>query len=250
MPVGDACVGDWAWAGVKKAHSNASSTKVKKRAGRNQNRIIYVENSRRTVKTIIIENMERRIFHGSIKPVDMAQALLAEFNQGNLRAQTLGQSEKMIVQIGTHPGASSGGQTALTVTIQSVEDGIMIELGQQAWLGVAASLGMSALAALRNPFTLLGRLDDIAQDIENLQLSERIWQVMDRAARAAGASRDLSDRLKRMECEFCGTANPVGEPSCISCGAPLGGIHPVTCQKCGYVVSVNEKQCPNCGSSL
>jgi hypothetical protein len=119
--------------------------------------------------------MERQIFHGSLKPVDIAQALLAEFNQGNLHAQTLGQSDKMIVQIGTKPGSMSGGQTAMTVTIQRVEDGIMVELGQQAWLGVAASLGMSALAALRNPFSLLGRLDDIAQDSENLQLSERIW---------------------------------------------------------------------------
>ena len=106
--------------------------------------------------------MERRIFHGKIKPVDVAQTLLGEFNQGNLRAQTLGKSDKMVVQIGSRPEAMSGGQTAMTVTIQKIEDGIMIELGQQAWLGVAASLGMSALAALRNPFSLLGRLDDIA----------------------------------------------------------------------------------------
>lgn len=179
--------------------------------------------------------------------MDIAQALLAEFNQGNLRAQTLGQSEKMIVQVGTRPGSMSGGQTAMTVTIQKVEDGIMVELGQQAWLGVAASLGMSALAALRNPFSLLGRLDDIAQDIENLQLSERIWQIIGQAARAAGASTELSERLRRLTCEFCGTANPLGEPACIACGAPLGGKHPTTCPKCGFVINPKEKKCPNCG---
>jgi hypothetical protein len=106
--------------------------------------------------------MERKIYHGNIKPVDIAQALTGEFNHGNLRAQTIGQSDKMIVQVGTRPEASSGGQTAMTVTIQKWEDGIMVELGQQAWLGVAASLGVSALSALRNPFSLLGRLDDIA----------------------------------------------------------------------------------------
>jgi len=194
--------------------------------------------------------MERRIFHGSLKPVDIAQALLAEFNRGNLRAQTLGQSDRMIVQVGTPPGAASGGQTALTVTIQSVEDGIMVELGQQAWFGVAASLGMSALSALRNPFSLLGRLDDIAQDIESLQLDDRIWQVIGRAAQAAGASTALSERLSRLMCEYCGTANPVGEPACIACGAPLGAIHPVTCSNCGFVVGKNEKVCPNCGRTL
>jgi RNA polymerase subunit RPABC4/transcription elongation factor Spt4 len=194
--------------------------------------------------------MERRIFHGKIKPVDVVQTLLGEFNQGNLRAQTIGQSDKMIVQIGSRPEAMSGGQTAMTVTIQKVEDGIMIELGQQAWLGVAASLGMSALAALRNPFSLLGRLDDIAQDIEHLQMSERIWQVIDQSARALGASTELSDKLKRLACEYCHTANPVGEPSCLACGAPLGRMQPVTCKNCGYVVKSSDKKCPNCKNIL
>jgi len=194
--------------------------------------------------------MERKIFHGKIKPVDIAQALIGEFNQGNLRAQTLGQSDKMVVQIGTQQGASSGGQTAITVTIQKMEDGIMVEEGQQAWLGVAASLGMSAFAALRNPFSLLGRLDDIAQDIENLQISERIWQVIDQSARAAGVSTELSDRLKRLTCDYCGTANPVGEPSCVACGAPLGKKQPVTCRNCGYVVQPGDKICKNCNREL
>lgn len=194
--------------------------------------------------------MERKIFHGNINPVDIAQALLAEFNQGNLHAQTLGQSDKMIVQVGTRPGSSSGGQTALTVTIQKVEDGVMVDVGEQAWLGVAASLGTSALAALRNPLNLLGRLDDIAQDIENLQLSEKVWQVTEQAMRAAGASKELSDRLKRITCEYCGAANPVGEPACIACGAPLGNVHPATCRNCGFVVKADDRICPNCKQNL
>ena len=182
--------------------------------------------------------------------MDIAQALIGEFNQGNLRAQTLGQSDKIIVQVGTQPGAMSGGQTAMTVTIQKLEDGIMVELGQQAWLGVAASLGMSALAALRNPFSLLGRLDDIAQDIENLQLSERTWQIIAQSARAAGASTELSDRLKRLLCDYCHTANAVGEPSCAACGAPLGKVQPDTCRNCGYVVRPGDKICKNCNQNL
>ncbi|NOH02992.1 MAG: zinc ribbon domain-containing protein [Chloroflexi bacterium] len=194
--------------------------------------------------------MERRIFHGKLKPVDIAQALLGEFNQGNFRAQTIGQSDRMIVQVSTRPDAMSGGQTAMTVTIQTLEEGIMIELGQQAWMGVAASLGVSALAALKNPFSLLGRLDDIAQDIENLSLRERVWQVISQAARAAGASAELSENLRRTTCEYCHVANPVGEPSCIACGAPLGKAQPVTCKNCGYVVKADETTCPNCNNPL
>jgi RNA polymerase subunit RPABC4/transcription elongation factor Spt4 len=194
--------------------------------------------------------MERKIFHGKIKPVDVAQSLLGEFNHGNLRAQTLGQSDKMIVQIGTPPGAPSGGQTAITVTIQKVEDGIMVELGEQAWLGVAASLGASAFAALRNPLNLLGRLDDIAQDIENLQISDRIWQVIAKSAKSAGVSTELSERLKRLTCEYCGSANPVGEGTCNACGAPLGKLQPNTCKNCGYVVQSGDQTCPNCQQKI
>lgn len=191
--------------------------------------------------------MDRRVFHGAITPADVASALLAEFNRGNLRAQALGESGKMIVQIGTRPGAASGGDTALTVTVQACDDGVVAELGQQTWLGVAASLGTTAFWALRNPFNLLGRLDDIAQDIENLQLSERVWQVIGKSVQAAGASLALSERLRSVVCEYCGTGNPVGEGSCIACGAPLGTAQPGTCQACGFVLKQGERQCPNCG---
>ena len=34
--------------------------------------------------------MEPRIFHGNMRPNDLAQALMGEFNRGNLRAQKLG----------------------------------------------------------------------------------------------------------------------------------------------------------------
>jgi len=195
--------------------------------------------------------MERKIFHGTIKPVDIAQALLAGFNQGNMRAQTLGHSDRLVVQLGTRPDAMSGGQTAMTVTIQSLEgEGIMVELGQQAWLGVAASLGMSALAAIKNPFSLLGRLDDIAQDIENLQIKEKIWLVISKAAQAAGASAELSENLRRTTCEYCHVANPVGAPSCGACGAPLGRVQPGTCPHCGFVVKTGATTCPNCRKPL
>jgi hypothetical protein len=147
-------------------------------------------------------------------------------------------------------GTQSGGQTALTISIQSIEDGIMIEIGQQAWMGVAASLGHTAISALRNPFSLLGRLDDLAQDIENIQLKEKVWQTIVRASATLGASHELSERLKRITCEHCGTANLLGEGSCIACGAPLGDAHPSTCLNCGFVVTNNETTCPNCNQKM
>jgi RNA polymerase subunit RPABC4/transcription elongation factor Spt4 len=138
----------------------------------------------------------------------------------------------------------------LTITVQKVEDGVAVNIGKQAWLGVAASLGITALSVWRNPFSLLGRLDDLAQDIESLQLAEEAEQVIENVARMYGASYELSERLRRLVCPYCDTANPVGAGSCSACGAPLGKIQPQTCSNCGFVVQVAELNCPNCGSLL
>jgi hypothetical protein len=202
-------------------------------------------------KTIIIDkNMDRRVFHGKLTPIEIAQALMAEFNQGNTQTQLLGERQNLVVQIASSQWARSGGKTALTVNIQQVEDGVMVQVGEQQWLGVAASLGKTAIAALMNPLNLLGRLDDIAQDVSNLQMNEKIWQVVIRVVNEAGASLQLSERLSRVTCDYCGVANPVGESSCLACGAPLGKQQPKTCNKCGYVLLNDEKFCPNCGQPL
>ena len=194
--------------------------------------------------------MDKRIFHGSIPPSDVARALEAEFNQGNTQTHLLGESNNLTVQIASSQRSHSGGKTALTVNLQKVEDGLMVELGQQQWLGVAASLGQTAIATLINPLNLLGRLDDIAQDVSNLQMNDKVWEVISRVAGEAGASQQLSERLSRITCEYCGAANPVGEATCLACGAPLGKEQPKTCIKCGFVLVHDEKFCPNCGQPV
>lgn len=191
-----------------------------------------------------------RIYHGAINPSDLARELIANFNRGAYQVQQIGRGSQIAIQIATRQYSQSGGQTALTITIHKLEDGISVQVGKQAWLGVAASLGMTALRALRNPFTLIGRLDDIAQDIESLKLNEEVWQVVERTVRQYGLGKDLSDRLKRYSCPYCNTANPPGESRCIACGAPLGDIQPQTCLNCGFVVRSFERNCPNCQSNL
>jgi RNA polymerase subunit RPABC4/transcription elongation factor Spt4 len=194
--------------------------------------------------------MAPRIFHGNLTPADVARTLIAQFNRGNLRAAQYGQGNALAVQIATRDRPASGGQTALTVQIQKVTDGVAVDIGQQGFLGVAASLGQTALSTLINPWNLLGRLDDLAQDVENLQLSEKVWHTVEEAAQAAGASFELSERLRRMVCAYCNAANPVGEAVCVACGAPLGDVQPDTCKKCGYVFKAGEKFCSNCGAAL
>ena len=194
--------------------------------------------------------MEQRIFHGDITPKDIARALMGEFNRGDLRAQVLGKEDELTVQITTRERRQSGGKTAMTIMLRKVEDGVGVQIGEQAWLGVAASLGQSALYAWRNPWSLIERLDDIAADIQNMQLDERVWEVIEKTAHTLGANYELSERLRRMVCVYCSTANPVGELHCIGCGAPLGESQPTTCMNCGYILEKNESRCPNCGQRI
>ena len=194
--------------------------------------------------------MDRKFYHGDLSPADIARGLIAEFNRGNLRAQVIGESDELAVQIATRPGTTSGGQTALTITIRKSEDGVLVESGSQAWLGTAASLGHTTIATLANPWNLLTRPDDLAQDVENLQLMERAWGVIDRTTRALNAGLELSSRLRRMTCEYCGTANPTGAGSCMACGAPMGSAQPTTCPTCGFAVGTDDVLCPNCGNRL
>lgn len=194
--------------------------------------------------------MEQRTYHGPVTPDALAQSLVAEFDQGNLEAQAYGQERERVVQIASRQFRASGGQTAITVHLAPVEDGVLVSVGEQQWLSVAASLGQTALAALRNPLTLLGRLDDIAQDIGSLQIQERIWTTIDRAAASLGASLEISERLRRVACAYCWTANPVGEAHCIACGAPLGSQQPVACSNCGFVSPAGTAACPKCGTRL
>ena len=194
--------------------------------------------------------MEQRIYHGSLTPRDVARELQAAFYHGNMRVQVLDDPQGTAVQIATAAGTQSGGQTAITVQIRQIEDGLMIQIGEQSWLGIAASMGTTAVSVLFQPLRIIERLDDIAQDIESLQLTDRIWRVIEQTAKMAGATHELSERLSRLTCLYCGTANPVGEGACIACGAPLGAEQPQACRNCGYVVAAGETKCPNCGAVL
>lgn len=194
--------------------------------------------------------MEQRIYHGTLTPKDIAQALMGEFNRGNFHAQTFGNDKNLIVQITTNDWLRSGGQTALSVSAKQVEDGVAIQMGKQNWFGVAASLGQTLFYTLRNPWNIIGRLDDLAQDFQSVQLSDEVLGVIEKTANSVHATFELSERLRRLVCEYCGSANQVGAANCTACGAPLGKIQPRTCLKCGFVVRKIETRCPNCGSAL
>lgn len=194
--------------------------------------------------------MDQKVYHGNLTPGDVVRGLTGRFHRGNMRVQVFGDERRSVLQIATSSRPVAGGPTELNVIIQKVEDGVSIQVGQQNYLGVAASLGASAFAVFRNPLNILGRLDDITADIESLRMTEEVWHAVEDMAQAVSASTELSARLRRVACDYCNTANPPGEPHCIACGAPLGDIQPRTCRRCGFIVRKDEKTCPNCASLL
>lgn len=194
--------------------------------------------------------IEQRVFYGRIVPADIAEALVAEFDQGELEAQQVGSGNQVVVQIATRRHPASGGRTALTVQLATVEDGVMVRMGRQDWLGVAASLGMTALMTLLKPVSFVSRVDDLAQDIAALGLIDRAWATIEATAKMLGASHVLSERLRRLTCLHCLTANPVGAPACLACGAPLGPAQPAACPTCGHLVPSGFNRCPECGAAV
>ena len=194
--------------------------------------------------------MTTRIYHGNLDPKLIADYLSAAFNRGNLKVNQFGDDDNVAVQIATNNNRKAGGDTAMTATISKVADGLSINLSKQNWFGVAASLGITALSALRNPFSLLNRLNHIAQDVDSLTLEDQIWQIIDKAAKQHGTGQKLTARLSRTVCPYCITANEIAASRCIACGAPLGEVQPHTCSNCGFVIEHNESKCPNCKFQL
>ncbi len=191
--------------------------------------------------------MNLRVYHGNVTPGVFARALFARYNAGNYQVQAYGDDTNLNLQIYTRPGRQAGGETGLTVNLSQVEDGVSVQVGKQRMLGLAANFGRTALDAFRNPWSLLGNLDDIAQDVESAQLEDSVWNVIDRIARQNNAGESLSERLNSLKCPYCLTGNKIGEGNCMACGAPLGDVQPSACRRCGYVLYYNEKICPNCG---
>ncbi len=194
--------------------------------------------------------MNIRIYHGNVTPTIFARALFARYNAGNFQVQAYGNDSTLNLQIFTRPKRRAGGETGLTVNLSQVEDGVSVQVGKQRMLGLAANFGKTALDAFRNPWSLLGNLDDIAQDVESVQLEDAVWSVIDKVARQYNAGEALSERLSSVKCSYCLTGNKVGEGNCVACGAPLGDLQPDTCKRCGYVLYANEFICPNCGTPV
>jgi hypothetical protein len=194
--------------------------------------------------------MNQRTYRGDIDPDALADALVTQFDGGDLKAQKVGRKDHVLVQIASRDWGWGGPQSALTVGMARVEGGVQVSLGQERWLGAVADLAQTGLQALVNPLSLIGRIDDIARSVSGLTLPQQVWEAVEHYCDSVGASLGMSVEETVVTCPYCGVANPIGAPKCSACGGPLGDAQPRACARCGLLNSVETNFCARCGSQL
>ncbi len=194
---------------------------------------------------------EQRAYHGDIRPRDLARALVLRFNGGETKAHWLeGEGGRAMVQVQSRRVEPGDPTTAVTVHIAPTKTGVVVSVGEQKIMGVAADMARAGVQAWINPLRLLGELDDIARNVRWLGLRSEIWKAVDEYCRAQGSVQGAATILTHVVCPYCGTPNDIGEANCRACGAPLADAQPIVCGRCGFLNEPHAQRCVNCGAKL
>jgi ribosomal protein L40E len=196
--------------------------------------------------------MEQRVYHGTLSPEDLARMLLETWDRDQTMAQAFGEGPRMIVQIGQREAGwfSDEPRQALTLDIESIDDGVQVTMGQQQWYkdGGGQIMVGGLIGFLPFFFTFpLGRLFGGDDGIDD-SLPGQIWRSIDQYVGQFGAATGATQRLQTIACPECGVANPQNARQCSACGAAL--TPPETCPHCGYLNPTGARFCNRCGSAL
>ena len=195
--------------------------------------------------------MQRRTYRGPITARGLAEALVTRFNTGHLIARASGSDEHMVVQIAAREGDwGERARAALTVSIIQHKNAVEVSIGEQQWLGPTADLIQAGLRGWFRPFSLLGELSDIADDVQTLQLPLQVWEAVEHYVESVGARLGLAEEERMVACPFCGVGNPVGIGQCSACGGSLAEAQPKACPKCGKFSPPSALFCSRCGTKL
>jgi len=169
--------------------------------------------------------MESRTFHKPVTAAGLVAALAAHFDEGHIttRVQVVSPTYS-VVHIDTIEMDRGGRRrTALSINVVQKDEFVEVSFDEQDVLGPAGDLLGVGLRALRNPLTAIGRLADVADDLETLSISESVWKAVEHYAANA---REPEGPRDIVICPYCMTANKVGVLKCPACGAPLGDVQP------------------------
>src|SRR5215213_11971736 len=143
------------------------------------------------------DDMEQRIYQGSIQPNALAQHLLDTWDQGDTMAQALEGDEGIIVQVGQRSGGffSDEPHTALTLALEPVSDGLRVTLGEQQWYRDGGGQLMVGGLIGFFPFFFTWPLGGGRDEPVDPQLTSQVWESVERYAQQAGAATGATTRL-------------------------------------------------------
>jgi len=191
-----------------------------------------------------------------VKAAVMANALQQDLSDDDTRVEVSRADDSLVVTFLVHPtDAPYAFSPALTATLIEKEDALTITLGQlnpdakrDALTSAGSTLlkegarvltGGGGVAGLLNSAgNVIEGVDNLLEDVEDLKLPQRVWDVVDRVGSAAQLAfqeqrrkeRELEEARKEVErqwthCPSCGRAYRADEAErvdCPTCGGPRG----------------------------
>ena len=164
--------------------------------------------------------MQQFLLQNLSDPNDFLQALRFEFDTDAFDVSIQATAKNVYdVRIYSQNNRMRGSQTSIFIHVTQTERGLEVSISDQEWGQIAASLGTTVAATFFNPINIIHRLDDLAVDVQNMQLGERVENfVREYNERKAKAAEFIDDKAL---CKYCHTRNNPPGSHCISCGAPL-----------------------------
>lgn len=162
---------------------------------------------------------ESRTYHWPARAEDVARALLSKLNDGHLRseARQVGPGQIAVTIFSVEDDRGGQLRRVLSLTLIEREKTVQVTMDDLNVTGSAGDLLGAGLRAARNPLALIGRIDEIAEDIETLQTPKKVWEIIE--AYVANAQEPVDESV--VVCPYCRTASPRGTLACPACGASL-----------------------------
>ncbi|NTU75563.1 MAG: zinc ribbon domain-containing protein [Anaerolineaceae bacterium] len=189
----------------------------------------------------------QRMFHGYISAAALADQLAARFRERHMRVSSSAGDATALVQLGSQHG------TPVTVHIAETQGGVLVTMGRDNdWLDRASDAsGMLERAGAGNPLSLLAMVPEVIAELGKDNIVPDIWNTINdicALTRSLAGERNAPPNPK--VCQYCGTANPDAEESCLACGAALPVNLPRICPKCARAHTSDALFCQACGTRL
>ena len=150
----------------------------------------------------------------------LAEHLAAFLDNETYDVHLISRSDDQIkLQVSNDRRLRSGSRISVVVSVINHAESSLIQIGDPEWMNIAGSIGATLLGTLIRSVNIIGRIDDLSVDLNNVQLPDRVKQLVNDYVTALIAEK--TSARNRTKCQYCGSRNSSSATHCKSCGAPL-----------------------------